>query len=518
MNAPAARSPSDIAERSAWTVADVIAIRRRQRELPSIDHRRAPILEGVLAYQHQGILPFSTPGHKLGIGADAELRETFGGHAFHSDIPLGGGVGDTHFGGEALRVAEAMAADAWDADRSFFLLNGSTAGNHAFLLAAIRPGDKVIVSRDLHKSLLVALILTGAIPVYLAPRLHPDLNVGLGISVAEVSAALELHPDAKLVVLVSPSYCGVASDLKSIATVAHARRIPVYVDEAWGPHFPFHPALPRSAMASDVDGAVSSIHKVLGGLTQAAILNVRAGLVDADRVRTAVGMVQTTSPSVLVLASIDAARRQMALHGEDMLERTIALADNARRWLQALPGIGVLDADRLGIDAFDLTKLVIDVNGLGMTGYEAEDALRNRFGVGPEMSDLVGVVCLITIGDTEASIQRLVEAFATLSREDRRDTTRRADRRSSGAAVATAELAMSPREAFFSPSRATPLDQASGEISSELVIPYPPGIPVLAPGEVITDEKVAYLGEGVAHGMYISGPADPHLRTIRVVV
>jgi arginine/lysine/ornithine decarboxylase len=499
-------------------VAEGIATRRRQREQPTIDHRRAPLLEGVLAYQHLGVLPFSTPGPKLGIGADAELRDTFGEHAFRGDIPLGGGVGDTHFGGDALPIAEAMAADAWEADRSFFLLNGSTAGNHAFLLATIRPGDKVIVARDLHKSLLVALILTGAVPVYLEPRLHPELNVGLGISAAEVAAALELHPDTKLVVLVSPSYCGVASDLEGIAAVAHARRIPVYVDEAWGPHFHFHPALPRSAMASDVDGAVSSIHKVLGGLTQAAILNVRAGLVDPDRVRTTIGMVQTTSPSVLVLASIDAARRQMALHGEVMLERTIALAENARRRLQALPGVGVLDADLLGIDAFDLTKLVIDVDGLGMTGYEAEDTLRNRFGVGPEMSDLVGVVCLITIGDTEASIQRLVEAFATLSREHVRGADRRPDRRSSGAAVAAAELAMSPREAFFAPSRAIPLDEASGEISTELVIPYPPGIPVLAPGEVITDEKVAYLGEGVAHGMYISGAVDPQLRTIRVVV
>jgi arginine/lysine/ornithine decarboxylase len=499
-------------------VAEGIATRQRHRDQPSVDHRHAPLLEGVRAYQRQGIVPFSTPGHKLGVGADTELREAFGEHAFHADIPLGGGVGDTHFSGEALRAAEAMAADAWDADRSFFLLNGSTAGNHAFLLASIRPGDKVVVSRDLHKSLLVALILTGAVPVYLAPRLHPELNVGLGISVTEVSTALELHPDTKLVVLVSPSYCGVASDLKAIAAVAHARRIPVYVDEAWGPHFHFHPTLPSSAMASDVDGAVSSIHKVLGGLTQAAILNVRAGLVDPDRVRTAIGMVQTTSPSVLLLASIDAARRQMALHGEALLERTIALAENARRQLQALPGINVLDADRLEIDAFDLTKLVIDVNGLGITGYQAEDALRNRFGVGPEMSDLVGVVCLITIGDTEESTQRLVEAFATLSRERRRGANGRADRRSSGAAVAATDLAMSPREAFFASSRAIVLGEASGEISTELVIPYPPGIPVLAPGELITEEKVAYLSEGVAHGMYISGPADPRLRTIRVVV
>ncbi|MBA3450131.1 MAG: aminotransferase class I/II-fold pyridoxal phosphate-dependent enzyme, partial [Chloroflexia bacterium] len=320
------------------------------RVITRVDHRQAPLLEGILAYQQQGIVPFSTPGHKLGRGADRALRETFGERVFHADIPLGGGVGDTHFSGDALGAAEKLAADAWGADRSFFLLNGSTAGNHAFLLASVRPGDTVIVSRDLHKSLLVALILSGVVPVYLAPRLHHELNVGLGITADDVAAMLARHPDAKLVALVSPSYCGVASDLSGIAAVAHARGVPVYVDEAWGPHFHFHPALPTSAMASGVDGAVASTHKVLGSLTQAAILNVRGGLIDVDRVRTTVGMVQTTSPSVLLLASIDTTRRQMALDGEALLERAIVLADEARRRLRNLPGISVLDAELLGVE------------------------------------------------------------------------------------------------------------------------------------------------------------------------
>ena len=482
-----------------------------------VDHQRAPLLEGIVAYQQQGIVPFSTPGHKLGVGADPRLRQTFGADVFSSDIPLGGGIGDTHFSGEALRQAETLAADAWGADCSFFLLNGSTAGNHAFLLATVRPGDKVIVSRDLHKSLLVALILTGAVPVYLAPRLHPDLNVGLGVTTGDVAQLLTQHPDARLIVLVSPSYCGVASDLNGIVRVAHERGVPVYVDEAWGPHFHFHPALPASAMASGVDGAVTSTHKVLGSLTQAAILNVHEGLIDAARVRTAVGMAQTTSPSVLVLASIDTTRRQMALDGEALLERTIALAENARDRLQQLPGIGVLDRTQLGVDAFDLTKLVIDVDGLGITGFDAEAALRNRFGVGPEMSDLVGVICLITVGDTQSSVDRLVAAFATLSAELFRGSARHATLRSSGQAVAPATLAMTPRDAFFAASRPVPLAAASGQISAELVIPYPPGIPVLAPGEVITDDKIAYLRAGAAHGMYLSGPEDPSLATIRVV-
>lgn len=482
-----------------------------------LDHQQAPLLEGVLAYQRQGIVPFSTPGHKLGLGADTELRATFGELALRSDIPLGGGVGDTHFGGETLRVAEALAADAWGGDRSYFLLNGSSAGNHAFLLATVRPGEKVIVARDLHKSLLVALILSGAEPVYLSPTLHPTLNVGLGITPQQVAAALNRHPDAKLVALVSPSYCGVASDLAGIAAVAHARGVPVYVDEAWGPQFHFHPALPPSAMASGVDGAVISTHKVLGSLTQAAVLNLRAGFIDLGRIRTTVGMVQTTSPSVLILASIDAARRQMVLEGESLLERTIALAEDARRRLQAIPGVGVLDADQLGVASFDRTKLVVDVDRLGITGYAAEDALRNRFGIGPEMSDLIGLVFLVTIGDTQSSIDRLVDAFVTLSHERYCGGNGQSQFRSSGAVVVPSQQRLTPRDAFFAPSRAIPLEAAGGEISTELVIPYPPGIPVLAPGEVITDDKVAYLREGAAHGMYLSGPADPSLRTIRVV-
>lgn len=492
-------------------------IMRDHRASEQADHRRTPLLDGVRAYKARDMAPFSTPGHKLGAGADPELVEIFGQDVFRCDIPLGGGVSDTHFRGQPLRAAEQLAAAAWGADRSFFLLNGSSAGNHASLLATVRPGDKVVVARDLHKSLLVALILTGARPIYVSPGLHPVLNVGLGITPEQVARALDDHPDAKLVALVSPSYCGVASDLAGIARVAHARGVPVHVDEAWGPEFHFHPGLPPSAMASGVDTAVISTHKVLGSLTQAAVLNVQGTLVDADRIGATVDMANTTSPSVLILASIDATRRQMALHGRELLDRTIALAQDARRRLQAIAGVRVLDAEQLGVSDFDLTKLVVDVDGLQMTGYEAEASLRDRFGVGPEMSDLVGLVFLVTIADTERSVDRLVDAFATLSRERFRGTVSRSVMRSSGAAVAPGELVMTPRDAFFAASRETSLEAAEGEISSELVIPYPPGIPVLAPGEVVTAEKIAYLQECVAHGGYISGPADPSLASIRVV-
>lgn len=476
-----------------------------------------PLLDGLREYKARNFAPFSTPGHKLGVGADPELVELLGMEVFRSDIPLGGGVSDTHFHGAPLRKAEQLAAEAWGAERSFFLLNGSSAGNHASLLASVRPGDKVIVARDLHKSLLVALILTGARPVYVSPALHPELNVGLGITPEQVAQALDEHPDAKLVALVSPSYCGVASNLAGIAAVAHARGVPVHVDEAWGPEFHFHPLLPPSAMSSSIDTAVISTHKVLGSLTQAAILNAQGSLVDLDRLSTTIDMVNTTSPSVLILGSIDATRRQMTLHGEELLEKTIRLAQDARRRLQAIPGVSVLDAEQLGVRDFDMTKLVVDVDGLQMTGYEVEDILRNRFAVGPEMSDLVGLVFLVTIGDTQQSIDRLVDAFATISRERYTGSHRRSIARSSGAAVAPGELVMTPRDAFFAVTREIPLSAAEGEVSAELVIPYPPGIPVLAPGEVISADKIAYLQEGAAHGQYISGPADPGLATIRVV-
>ena len=487
--------------------------------MPVVDHRRAPLVEGMRRYRERAILPFSTPGHKLGVGVDAELRDLLGPAAFASDIPLGGGADDTHFQGETLHAAEALGAAAWGADRTFYLVNGSSAGNHAFLLATLRPGDEVVVARDMHKSLLVALILTGVAPVYVAPRLHPELNVGLGVAAADVAAALDAHPAARLVVLVSPSYCGVPSDLATITEVAHRRGVPVYVDEAWGPHFHFHPALPPSAMTSGVDGAVASVHKVLGSLTQASVLHVRGTRVDHGRLASTVGMVQTTSPAATILASIDACRRQMALEGEALLAQAIHLATEARWRLQALPGIAVLDADRLGVAAFDATKLVIDVHRLGITGFDAEHVLRERFGLQPEMSDLVGLVCLITVGDTPASIERLVGAFATLSaeRHSRVEPATTAALRSSGVVIAPGEQALSPRDAFFAPTRAVPLAKAAGEISAELVIPYPPGIPVLAPGDVISAEKVDYLRRGAAHGMYLSGPHDPTLATIRVV-
>jgi arginine/lysine/ornithine decarboxylase len=493
--------------------------REKTEERAPCDHNRVPILEGIARYLDNGVLPFSTPGHKRGVGMDADFTRLWTAAGLALDIPLGGGVDDTNFDADTRRIAEDLAADAWGADRTFFMVNGSSAGNHAFLLAMVRPGDEVIMARDIHKSLMVALILSGANPVWVTPKLHSKLNVGLGVDPADISQALDEHPNAKLVALVSPSYCGVSSDLKTIAGIAHARSVPVYVDEAWGPHIHFHPDLPPSAMASGVDGAVASTHKMLASLTQSSILNVQGPLVDVGRIQTAVGMVNTTSPAAMILASIDVCRRQMALHGEALLANVIALANRARMELSALPGVTVHNPDVLGIKDYDLTKLVIDVHGLGLTGFQAEDLLRNRFFIQPESSDFVSVVCFFTVGDTEESANRLISVFQTLSdeRAGLDHPALSASLRSSGVVVAPGRQAMSPRDAFFAKSRTVTLAESVGKISAELVIPYPPGIPVLAPGDIIEAEKIEFLLHGVEQGMHLSGPSDPHLKTLNVV-
>ena len=510
------------------------------------DHR-VPFVEVLERYQRMGTLPFSCAGHKLGSGADREIVAMLGAELFAADVWL-----DTTTYDRTLREAEALAAATWGADRTFFLGNGSSSGNHAYMLATLAPGDEVVVARDLHKSMLAALILTGARPVYVAPRLHPELGIGVGVHPDDVAAALDAHPAAKLVALVSPSYFGVAADLAEVTRTAHERDVTVYVDEAWGPHFAFHPELPTSAMAAGADGAVTSTHKMLSSLSQSSILNVRGGRVAPERIASAVKLTQTTSPLVPLLASIDACRRQMALEGEALLSRTLTLAEHARRRLGMLPGLEVLDAATLGLDPrqLDPTKLVVDVAGLGLTGLEAERALRDTFAIAPEGSDLSSVILFLTIGDTRYSVEQLVGAFAALCAERQRGPVRRgatasllepprppvrrgaghsvlgasgphvaagAPPRSSGAAIAPGVQAMTPRDAFFAAARAVPLAAAVGEVAAELVTPYPPGIPVLAPGEVITADKLAYLANGSAHGMYVCGPADPSLTTIRVV-
>ena len=472
-----------------------------------------PLVAALRDFARRKTLPFSTPGHKLGVGLDPEIRDLVGDRFPAADVWLNTADLD-----RAVREAETLAAAAWGADRSFFLVNGSTVGNLALLLATIGPGDEVVVGRDVHQSLLAALILTGASPVWVTPRIHAETGLGLGLDPGAVADALDDHPAARLAVVTSPTSWGVASDLATTVAVAHARGVPVHVDEAWGSHFPFHPALPRSAMACGADSAVTSPHKLLSGLSQAALLNLRGNRLPVARVGSAIRLLQTTSPLLPVLASLDACRRQMALAGRDLLDLTLELAEMARGELEAIAGVSVVDHRRLGLpaDRFDPTRLIVDFTGLGLSGHEAERRLRTSHGIAPEMSDPRGVVFLVSIGDTPESIGRLVRAVRAVARGGP-GAARAVPPSLDAATITPGEQHLIPRDAWFAASRAVPLAAAEGRVAAEPVIPYPPGIPVLTPGEVVSKEKLACLRDGLATGMHLRGTADPRLHTLRVV-
>lgn len=480
------------------------------------DHRRAFLIDAVRLYQEQGTLPFSTPGHKRGVNVDDELVEIIGEQMLNADVWLNMAEQD-----EALRCAEKMAAEVWQADHAYFLVNGSSSGNHAFMLACLAPGDEVIVARDMHKSLLTALILTGANPVFVAPRLHPELHLSTGVLPADIASSLDEHPRAKLVIVTSPTYHGVAADLQGIAGAAHGRNVPVFVDAAWGAHFGFHPRKPISCVEAGADACVVSCHKTLGSLSQASMLLVKGERIDHGRLASTVRMTQTTNRCLPILMSLDTARRQMALHGRGMMESTLALASWTRRSLRSIPGIRVIDHEALGLarERYDPSRLVIDAPGLGLSGCEVERILWQEYGIAPEMSDAVGVVCLITAGDTANSVELLVKTFVDLSRRFHRvdSFAPRASDRSVGSAIAPGLMVLTPREAFFAGHRNVPVQLAAGEIAAELVVPYPPGVPVLAPGERISRGKVEYLLKAREQGIAFSGSADPGLTTVRVV-
>jgi arginine/lysine/ornithine decarboxylase len=489
----------------------------------SVDQHQAPFFDGLLAYRDAGIIPFSTPGHKLGHGAPPEMVEALGLAALGLDIPNGGGVDNTHRTWGMQRKAEELAAAAWHADEAAFLVNGSSTGNIAFMLAACRPGEKVLVARNLHTSLLSGLILSGARPIYLYPEVHPELNLTLDVSVQTVREALEQHTDARAVALISPSYTGVSSDLPEIARFCREQGVTLFVDEAWGPHFPFHDSLPPGAVQAGASAAVTSIHKLLAGLTQSSLMTFGGPLLRKEDVTPAISLIETTSPSALIAASIDAARRQMALYGHTLLEETIQLSIDARSRLERIPGVRVIGpevlAGRPGA-GFDPTRIMVDVHHLGLTGFQAEAELRARSRVGVEMSDLNGFIVHITIGDSQKSVNHLVDGVAQLARSSSLDRGRHAAvqrTRSSGAAIFSATPELTPREAALGSSREVRLADALGEIAAEIITPYPPGIPVVAPGDRFTRECIDYLGIARDAGMYISGPRDPSLETVRVV-
>jgi arginine decarboxylase len=403
-------------------------------------------------------------------------------------------------------------------------VNGSTCGVIAAILATCRPGEKIILPRNVHQSAIAGLIHAGAIPIFVHPDYDPEWDLVYSVSPLAVQAALEQHPDAKAVLVVSPTYNGVCGDITTIAQVAHSFQVPLIVDEAHGPHFAFHPDLPISALAAGADLVVQSTHKVLAALTQASMLHIQGDRISVDRVSQALQILQSSSPSYLLLASLDAARHQMATQGQDLLSQTLALANQAREQIQAIPGLSVLTFHPItpSCSEIDPTRLTVRVSDLGLDGFRADQILDQDWGVIAEFPSLQHLTFIISLGNTATDIASLVLGFRQLQDRHRCEpSSERARSRPMDAVMLSSQSAtvpvLSPRDAFFAQAERVDLTQALDRISAELICPYPPGIPILWPGELITHEALQTLKTLVERGGIVTGCQDASLQTLKVV-
>jgi arginine decarboxylase len=490
---------------------------------------KTPLLDALWECANKNHAPFYTPGHKRGQGISQKLVDCFGSSVFRADLPELVELDNLFAPQGVIQQAEELAAAAFGAEHTWFLVNGSTCGVEAAILATCAAGDKIILPRNVHYSAIAGLILSGAIPIFVYPEYDPVLDIAHSITPEKVADALKQHPDAKAVMMVYPTYYGVCGNVEAIATLAHQYNIPLLVDEAHGSHFAFHPELPKPALAAGADLTVQSIHKVLGAMTQASMLHTQGSRVSIDRVSKSLQLLQSTSPSYLLLASLDAARQQMAMQGEKLMARTLQLADTARNRIDRIPGLSVLQSGGTTSGfALDRTRLTVTVSGLGLTGFEADEILTQELGVIAELPSLQHLTFIITLGNTEADIDRLVEAFTTLSYMKAEGLEARGERLETRGFSPPASPAppappalfpslLTPREAFFAPTETLSIEQTSDRLSAELVCPYPPGIPVLMPGEVITPEALDYLQKIQKMGGILSGCADPSLLRLKVV-
>ena len=488
------------------------------RRADGLDQQRAPYFEALSEYASVPRAAFHTPGHIQGKGGHDRLADLFGARTLELDLCTGLGNLDG-VPGSALEQAEALAAAAYGADRSWFLVNGSTSGNQAMVISVCHPGDVILTSRNTHKAIVSALILAGVRPVYLAPELDPTSHIAHGVTPATVAAGLATHPQAKAVLIVRPTYYGTCSDVAGIAEVCHRHGIPLLVDEAWGAHLPFHPGLPAHAMALGADAAVTGTHKLTGAVTQASMLHVRGPLIDQERVEVVSKLLLSTSPSCLLYASLDVARMQLATDGERLLGTTIRLAEEARAALSEHPRLSCIDGHlvgRYGVEAVDPTRLCVNVVRTGHTGYEVARILLESFDVAVEMSDFANVLANVTMGHARGDLNQLVDALHAIA-DHPTDHAVKPQGFVERALYEVPEQVMSPGEAFHARQQRVPLAESVGRISAEMAATYPPGIPVVVPGERLTEALVAHLAAQVAAGGRIVGPQDPRLDRIQVV-
>jgi len=483
-----------------------------------VDQTRTPLFDALLAHAAKDPLQFHIPGHKKGVGMDPQFRSFIGDNALSIDLINIAPLDDLHQPSGAIFEAQRLAAEAFGADYTFFSVQGTSGAIQTMIMSVCGPGEKIIVPRNVHKSVMSAIIFAGARPVFLSPAMDEQLGIAHGVTTRSVRRALERHPDAKAVLVINPTYFGISANLKEIVELSHSYDVPVLVDEAHGVHIHFHEELPLSAMQAGADMAATSVHKLGGSLTQSSVLNIRGGRVNPKRVQAILSMLTTTSTSYLLLASLDAARRTLAMNGRALAERAIGLARHARERINAIPGLYCFGNDILGAEAtfdYDPTKLTIHVRRLGITGYDAEKRLRERYNIEVEMSDMYNILCIVTPGDTEETIAKLLDALHGIAAEQA-GASEMKNVIVKNPKIPT--LALSPRDAFYAETESVPLAEADGRIIAEFIMVYPPGIPILLPGEVISQENIDYISEHVEIGLPVQGPEDKSIRNVKVII
>jgi len=483
-----------------------------------MDQNRTPLFTALKEHAGKKPIQFHIPGHKRGQGMENEFRQFIGDPALSIDLINIAPLDDLHRPSGVIKEAQALAAEAFGADYTFFSVQGTSGAIMTMILTVCAPGEKIIVPRNVHKSVMSAIIFAGARPIFVSPVMDTELGIAHGVTTSSVKRALERHPDAKAVLVINPTYFGISANLQEIVDLTHSYDIPVLVDEAHGAHIHFHDKLPLSAMQAGADLAATSVHKLGGSLTQSSVLNVREGRVSPERVQSIISMLTTTSTSYLLLASLDTSRKQLALHGREMADKAIHLATNARKRINGIPELYCFGEEILGKEAtfdYDPTKLTIHVSKLGITGYEAETWLRDKHNIEVELSDMYNILCIVTAGDTEETIEALVQAFTELS-----ELHRNLNHHKEVIVVQipeTPHLSLSPRDAFYAETEIVPLANAAGRIIAEFIFVYPPGIPILLPGEVVTQDNIDYIIDHIKVGLPVQGPEDKTMQNVKVI-
>ena len=478
-----------------------------------LNQNQAPIYEGLVKLRKKRIVPFDVPGHKRGRG-NPELVELLGEKCVGIDVNSMKPLDNLGHPISIIREAEELAAEAFGAAHAFLMIGGTTSSVQTMILSTCKAGDKIILPRNVHKSAINALVLCGAIPIYIEMSVDPKIGIALGLENERVAQAIQEHPDAKAILINNPTYYGICSDLKELTEMAHAAGMKVLVDEAHGAHLHFTDKLPLSAMDAGADMSAVSMHKSGGSLTQSSLLLV-GDQMNPEYVRQIINLTQSTSASYLLMASLDISRRNLALRGKESFEKVIELSEYARREINAIGGYYAYSkelVDGVSVCDFDVTKLSVYTQGIGLTGIEVYDLLRDEYDIQIEFGDIGNILAYISIGDRIQDIERLVGALADIKRLYSRD-----GKDLIAGEYIQPELVLSPQEAFYSERRSLTLDESVGQVCGEFVMCYPQGIPSLATGERITREIVDYIQFAKERGCSLQGTEDPEVNHIHVI-